>query len=238
MNDRTRSVLTPGWLLHRYPWRETSLIAEVITREHGRIGLVARGVRKPRRGASPTLEMFAPLLLSFRQGAELAQLEKVETTAPGYVFRGERFLAACYVNELVLRMLAQGDAMPEVYALYESTLARLAEEETAQTVRRFEGRLMRLLGVLPSFTREAGGTPLHHDRTYRYDPAHGLIPSGQGQTGALLLAIAEERYEDAQVLRAAAGLFRSIIATHLHGRPLRSLEVARAMTVRDRGGVA
>lgn len=237
MNERTRIVLAPGWLLHRYPWRETSLIAEVLTREHGRIGLVARGARTPRRGATSVLAPFTPLLLSFRQGGELANLDKVETAGPGHVFRGERFLAACYVNELLLRLLARGDAVPEVYALYEDTLRQLSGA-TAQAVRRFEGRLMRLLGVLPSFAREAGGAPLRSDRTYRYDPAHGLVPAGQGQTGALLLAIADERYEDERVLRAAAGLFRGIIAEHLHGRPLRSLEVARAMAIRGTGAAS
>ncbi|MGH8127519.1 MAG: DNA repair protein RecO [Gammaproteobacteria bacterium] len=234
MNDRTRIVLAPGWLLHRYPYRETSLIAEVLTREHGRIGLVARGARAPRRTASTVLAPFTPLLLSFRQGGELANLDKVEAAGQGHTFRGDRFLAACYVNELLLRLLPRGDAMPEVYALYEDTLLRL-EDHTAQAVRRFEGRLMRLLGVLPSLTRDVDGLPLKSERCYRYDHERGLVPAEQGETGALLLAIADERYDDERALKVAAGLFRGIITAHLHGRPLRSLDVARAMTTRGVG---
>lgn len=235
MSDRTRIVLAPGWLLHRYPYRETSLIAEVLTCEYGRIGLVARGARAPRRMASTVLAPFTPLLLSFRQGGELANLDKVETAGPGHTFRGDRFLAACYVNELLLRLLPRGDAMPEVYGLYEETLGRL-QEHTAQAVRRFEGRLMRLLGVLPSLTRDTDGVPLHTQRRYRYDHERGLVPAAQGgETGALLLAISEERFDDERALKVAAGLFRGIITAHLHGRPLRSLDVARAMTTRNAG---
>lgn len=235
MNDRTRIALAPGWLLHRYPYRETSLIAEVLTREHGRIGLVARGARAPRRTAGTVLAPFTPLLLSFRQGGELANLDKAEAAGPGHTFRGERFLAACYVNELLLRLLPRGDAMPDVYALYEDTLVRLRDDRTAQVVRRFEGRLMRLLGVLPSLTHDVEGVPLNESRCYRYEHERGLVPAEQGETGALLLTIAGEHYDDERALKVAAGLFRGIITAHLHGRPLRSLEVARAMTTRGVG---
>jgi DNA repair protein RecO (recombination protein O) len=234
VTDRTRITLAPGWLLHRYPWRETSLIVEVLTRDYGRIGLVARGARAPRRMAATVLAPFTPLLLSFRQGGDLASLDKVEVAGPGHTFRGNCFLAACYVNELLLRLLPRGDAMPEAYALYEDTLTRLAGH-TAQAVRRFEGRLIRLLGVLPSLTRDVDGVPLHDDQNYRYDHECGLVPATRGETGALLLAIAAEHYDDEQTLKVAAGLFRGIITAHLHGRPLRSLDVARAMTTRGVG---
>ena len=33
----------PAFVLHTYPWRETSLIVEFFTRDYGRIPLVARG---------------------------------------------------------------------------------------------------------------------------------------------------------------------------------------------------
>lgn len=234
MTDRTRIALAPGWLLHRYPYRETSLIAEVLTRDYGRIGLVARGARAPRRAAPTVLAPFTPLLLSFRQGGELANLHKAETAGTAHLFRGDRFLAACYVNELLLRLVPRGDALPEVYDLYEDTLGRLAGAP-APAVRCFEGRLLRMLGVLPSLAHDAKGVPLEARGTYRYDHEQGLVRAERGESGELLLAIAEERYGDERALKAAAGLFRGIIASHLHGRPLRSLDVARDMAARGVG---
>jgi len=38
----------PGFVLHARAWRETSLLVEAFTRDHGRVGLVARGVRSAR----------------------------------------------------------------------------------------------------------------------------------------------------------------------------------------------
>ena len=37
-----------GYVLHTYPYRETSVIVEAFTAEHGRVGLVARGAKRPR----------------------------------------------------------------------------------------------------------------------------------------------------------------------------------------------
>src|SRR3546814_14196517 len=39
----------PAYVLHARPWRETSLLLELLTGNHGRIGLVARGVQGPKK---------------------------------------------------------------------------------------------------------------------------------------------------------------------------------------------
>ncbi len=234
MSERTRVALAPGWLLHRYPYRETSIIAEVFTRDYGRIGLVARGARTPGRRSGPIIGLFAPLLFSFRQSGELASLDKAESAGGGYRLTGEAFLAGCYINELLLRLLPRGDAAPEIYALYEETL-RGIESDTAGSVRRFEGRVLSLLGYLPSLTRDASGRALEPGQLYRYDKDLGLVAARQGESTEVLFAIAREEYRDEKVLKAAARLFRAIVAAHLHGRPLRSLDVARAIAIKGTG---
>jgi len=228
MTTRARVQLEPAWLLHRYPYRETSLILEVLTRDHGRVGVVARGARRPRRGGM-ALAPFAPLLLSFRQGGELATLTGAERAGAEYRFTGSAFLAACYLNELALRLLPRDDPAPEVYALYSDTLGVL-RPEPAPAVRRFEGRLIRLLGFLPPLERDASGVALEPEGRYRYDPDRGPVAAAEGYPGQVLAAIAHERYGDAGVLDAAAGIFRAIIEAHLGARPLRTLQVARAVT--------
>ena len=47
MSAKQRVDQQPGFVLHSYPYRETSLIVEVFSRDHGRIGLVAKGARRP-----------------------------------------------------------------------------------------------------------------------------------------------------------------------------------------------
>ncbi|MGH8274983.1 MAG: DNA repair protein RecO [Gammaproteobacteria bacterium] len=228
MSELQRVELAPAWVLHRYPYRETSLIVEALTRDQGRIGLVARGARgRRRRGVA--LMPFAALALSFRRRGELATLTGAEAAGPTYAFTGKAFLAACYLNELVLRLTARDDPAPEVYRLYSDALVRL-EAETGPAVRRFEGRLIRALGFALPLTEDANGASLTAEERYRFDPAHGLepAPAGEGHAGAMLAAIAAERFEDPLVLMAAGRIFRDVIAWHLDGRRLKSLEVARA----------
>ncbi|HSM12246.1 MAG TPA: recombination protein O N-terminal domain-containing protein, partial [Lysobacter sp.] len=35
----------PAFVLHTRPWRETSMLVEVLSLENGRVGLIARGIR-------------------------------------------------------------------------------------------------------------------------------------------------------------------------------------------------
>ena len=44
-----RYTAEPAFVLHARAWRETSLLVEVLSAEHGRIGLVARGVHGPKK---------------------------------------------------------------------------------------------------------------------------------------------------------------------------------------------
>lgn len=240
MSELHQIYLAPAWVLHRYPYRETSLIAELLSRDHGRIGVVVRGARSRGRGRQ-ALAPFTPLAVSFRRRADLANLVAAEPAGPAYAFGGADFLAACYVNELVMRLLPRDDPAPEVYALYSHTLAEFGlQGEPAPAVRRFEGRLLRVLGFAPPLDRDGGGNPLRTGARYRYDPRHGAVAVDRetGLTGTMLAAIAAERYEDPAVLDAARGIYREIIGLHLGGRRLKSLEVARAMA-RDaeRGGL-
>jgi DNA repair protein RecO (recombination protein O) len=44
-----RVSLEPAYVLHGRPYRESSLLLEAFTRDHGRVGLVARGARSKSR---------------------------------------------------------------------------------------------------------------------------------------------------------------------------------------------
>ncbi|HEX5314006.1 MAG TPA: DNA repair protein RecO [Gammaproteobacteria bacterium] len=231
MSERREARLVPAWVLHSYPYRETSLIVEALSRDHGRIGLVARGARRNARGSLRPAP-FAPLLLSFRQHGELATLSGCEADGAPYRFGGDAFLAACYLNELLLRLLPRDDPAPEVYAIYTEALAALAPVP-APAVRRFEGRLLRILGWAPPWGRDASGAVLDSARRYRYDPRRGPVPVAREEEGFgadMFEAIAAERFEEPEVLAAAAKIFREIIAYHLGGKRLKTLEVARSLS--------
>ena len=89
----------PAFILHARAWRETSLLIEAFTREHGRVGLVARGVRGARsRFARASLQPLQPLLLGWSARGELGTLTSAEQTGSPWRLSGDALIAGMYVN--------------------------------------------------------------------------------------------------------------------------------------------
>ncbi|MDY6942383.1 MAG: DNA repair protein RecO [Pseudomonadota bacterium] len=227
----TRVDLQPSYLLHSYAYRDTSLIVELLTREHGRMGLVARGVRGPKSRWRPLLRPFGPLLCSWMIRGELGQLTGVESGAVLPALQGDRLYSAYYMNELLLRLLRRQDSCPGVFDQYALAIGRLAAaSEPDTTLRMFEKHLLQELGFGLVLEHEAGSdAPVRSDRWYRYDVEAGPRPStGRGESdipGSCLLALAEEAFSTGEQREYAKRLLRRVLAHHLGGEPLRSRRV-------------
>ena len=113
-----RIELEPGWLLSQKPYRETSELLEVLTLRHGRVGLVARGLRGPRARQRGIVGLFRPLLLSWLEKGELGTLTAVEADGPELLLPGERLIHGWYLNELLLKLLQRHDPHPDLLADY------------------------------------------------------------------------------------------------------------------------
>ena len=70
--------LQPAFILQQRKYRESSLIIDVLTRDFGRISLLAKGVRKAKSKTAGMLQPFIPLLISYLGKAELKTLTGVE----------------------------------------------------------------------------------------------------------------------------------------------------------------
>ena len=228
----------PGYVLHSRPWRETSLIVEAFTREHGRVGLVARGVRGARSRFRGLLVPFQLLLLSWSGRGELPSLAGVDTEGPIRALRGRALFSGFYLNELMLNLLPRNDAHPDLFDDYRRAVDELGAEGVLDRVlRTFEKRLLDALGYGPTLDRAADtGEPVSPDKRYRYLPERGPVEvegegtgSGEGPavSGRTLLALAGERLEcaDERERREARHLMRAILAPHLGPRPLRSRQL-------------
>ena len=220
----------PGFVLHARAWRETSLLLEVLSRDHGRVGLVARGVRSARARASRNLlQPLTPLSLSWSGSGELATLASAEAVGAPLLLAGESLLCALYLNELVARLLPRNDALPQVFDAYAEALTRLAQASApAWTLRRFERDLLGHLGYGVVLDSEAeSGSPLRADGSYAYRTDAGPVPwhgvaDGLRVRGSALLALANDRMPDAEDLQALRRLMRALITHHLDGAPLRA----------------
>ena len=112
-----RVSLEPAFVLHGRAYRETSEILDLLTRNHGCISLVARGMRRSKAGLRAILQPFQPVTISFSgRGSSLMTLQTAESGGPGVNLQGTSLMSAFYANELVLRFLHKGDPHPQVFA--------------------------------------------------------------------------------------------------------------------------
>ena len=229
----------PGYVLHARPWRETSLILEAFTRAHGRVGLTARGARRPRSRLRGLLVPFFPLLLSWTGRGELPALTGADPEGPARpALRGRALFSGFYLNELMLKLLPRNDAHAELFDDYRDALAGLGAGGAAEPVLRvFEKRLLDALGYGPTLDRDADtGAPVFAHRRYRYLSHHGPVEEagaaaaaeeGVAVSGRTLLALARGRLGDGEERERheARNLMRAILAPHLGPRPLGSRQL-------------
>lgn len=179
----TRVQAEPAFLLHRHEWSESSLVLDVFTRHHGRVPLLAKGARRPYSQLRSLLLPFQMVRLHYVGDGEVPVLRTADWAGYGGALKGTALLNGFYLNELLMKLLARGQAHPQLFDAYAATLPLLSQEGPADAVlkpalRAFELALLRELGWLPSL-RTAG--EVHADvqpgRRYAMHPVHGLLPS-------------------------------------------------------------
>jgi DNA repair protein RecO (recombination protein O) len=219
----------PAYVLHERPYRETSVLLELLTRDHGRIGLVARGVRaaKPRfpRG---TLKPLQALEVSWQGRGELGNLTGADPVGPPVPLVGEATFCALYLNELLTRLLARHDPHPGVFARYAGVLFELAgaaREAQSWVLRRFERDLLDEIGYGLALDGTADGGPLDPAARYSIDPERGAVewsrrPVPPAVGGAALLALGAGSTPDLAGLRELRHAMRALLRHHLGGREL------------------
>lgn len=228
---RQRIDEATAYLLHAYPYSETSLILEVFARDHGRLALLARGARRPRSALRGVLHAFQPLELGWFGGGEVKTLSKAEWLGGLPLLGGEGLLLGYYLNELLLKLLPREDAHAVLFDAYAAALAALSRgaTETAE-LRRFEKTLLRELGYGLVLTHDSSGQPIDAGMRYRYQVEHGPVDareteSGQAVSGRTLIDLAADQFADARSLKESKQLMRYLLSHYLAGQPLQTRRV-------------
>jgi DNA repair protein RecO (recombination protein O) len=166
----------------------------------------------------------------------------VESRGAVGVFPGRQVLCACYLNELLLRLMTRHDPHPELFDAYERALMALGDNEE-QALRVFEKRLLQSLGYGLLLDHEFDSDrPVHSDRLYEYQLECGPVRRQQEShegiflQGASLLSLHCEELQEPQACREVKRLMRAALALYLGARPLRSREVLRQLSVMSRAG--
>jgi DNA repair protein RecO (recombination protein O) len=229
---KRRAEHEPGFVLHAYPYKETSLIVEAFTRRFGRVGLLARGARRPRSMLRGVLLAFHPLRLSWTASAELGTLISAEWGGGQPTLAGVGLMCGFYINELLLRLLPRDDAHEALFDAYGAALARLAAGEAqASVLRGFERRMLAELGYAPVLDRDAAnGAEIEAAKHYAYEAERGPVETSRTSgesviSGRTLLDMAADNYDSLRTREESRRLMRVLIGERLGGQSLHTRAV-------------
>lgn len=243
MSDARRVQLQPAYVLHHHPYRDTSRILELFTRDHGRVSVFARGARGARGAGAALASILQPfnrVLVSWSGKGEAGQLTAAEFDGAVSALPPDRLVSGFYLNELLLKLFARHDSHPEVFSLYDATLGSLkSDTDGVRALRLFEKRLLDALGYGLALERDVGlERPLDAAYAYRYRLEQGAIridgvAEGAGIfSGRTLLAVAREDFTDPAVCAEARALLRAALDRCLEGKELRTRQVMLALKKR------
>ncbi|WP_457095801.1 DNA repair protein RecO [Lysobacter sp. P5_B9] len=231
-----RLTAEPAFVLHTRPWRESSVLVEVLSAEHGRLGLVARGVQGAKRQVlRAALQPLQHIRFDAVQRGELATLSAAEALDAAPRLLGDAMLAGFYLNELTMRLAPRGDPQPDLFIAYAATRQRLGgSDPLAWTLRRYERDLLDAIGFGFDWGLDGEGAPIDPAARYRLDPEFGprrlLADRGHGDrrnaaTGRALLALSEDVLPSDEDLASLRRPMREVLAFHLGPRGLKSWEM-------------
>lgn len=223
----------PGFVLHSYPYRETSLIIDVFSRDFGRVALVAKGAKRPHSALRGVLQTFQPLGLSWSGKGEVRTLTTAEWVGGMLPLTGDALLCGFYVNELLVKFCAREDAHPALFNHYVLTLSRLAHDEPAvQVLRSFERVLLRETGYAMNLTRTVTRQPVVAEGRYVFDPDRGVREASDDLpapwpviSGQTLIDMERDDYTSPQTAAQSKTLMRFLLNHYLGGTPLATRQI-------------
>lgn len=222
----------PAFVLHSYPYKETSLIVDVFSRDHGRVALVAKGAKRPHSKLRGVLQTFQPLSLGWSGKSEVRTLTSAEWLGGLLPLEKAALLCGFYLNELLVKFVARDDPHRALFDHYVEALNRLAHDETAAIVlRRFELALLKETGFAGDIGIDAESRQaVMPEDVYVVDPERGPRPARAADTspkvsGKTLLDMQRGDYSDAATQTQSKFLMRFLLAHHLGGVPLNTRQI-------------
>ena len=243
-----RIELQQAFILHTRPYRDTSLLLDLLTEHHGRIALIAKGARRPKYRQRQLLQPFIPLKISWQGKSQLKTLTAVEANGEPYPLHRQYLYSALYANELLYYLLLPEDPLCGIFELYQYLLQQLNQGRALEiALRTFELSLLEDLGYGIDFSVDAAtAEPVVEEKFYHFAPDTGFIassatvpdslqpPSQTEFMGAHLRAIAQGDYQDEAVLRSAKKITRVALECHLQGKALKSRELFKGFLASTR----
>jgi len=236
MNNLGSVDVNLSYLLHTYPYRETSLIDEIYSKDCGRMSLIAKGARRPKSSLRGALMAFQPLNITWSGKSDLKILNKVEWLGGYEMLQGPSLICGFYLNELLLKLLPKEDPYVKLFDAYAWALHQLPIAIDFESIlRKFEFILLKELGYGLSLEKDVlTGEAIIPNLNYRYIIDRGPVISRKDEgaqgvelIGQTLIDISEGRYEDSLTLLQSKLLMRSLINHCLGDQVLHTRQLLR-----------
>jgi len=219
------------YVLHTYPFKETSLVVELFSKEFGRIAAVAKGARRPHSAMRGMLQSFQMLSGAWSGKNELKTLHNLDWSAGLTLIKGEALMCGFYMNELLLRLLPREDAHENLFEYYANTMQTLTNgADFATTLRRFELKLLQEMGYAVPLRQDENGLDIVAENTYRYEAEYGACELkatkiGLQLSGKTLLNMANDDYAESLTQSQSKQLMRYLLAHYLGDKPLHTRQL-------------
>lgn len=232
-----KQSLQPVFILHTYPFKETSLVVEMFSRDLGRIAAVAKGARRPLSAMRGMLQSFQQLAGTWSGKNELKTLHDLEWMTGLTLLRGDALMCGFYMNELLLRLLPRDDAHVQLFEYYAQTIQVLSAlpmpvdaTQLAMVMRKFELKMLQELGYAVPLTHDEHGEMIHADSTYRFEADYGACDPAATKNGLLilgntLLQMARGDYSEAVTQAQSKQLMRYLLQHYLGEKPLHTRQL-------------
>jgi DNA repair protein RecO (recombination protein O) len=233
--DRGRVDNEPAFVLHSYAFRETSMVVETFTREHGRVALLAKGARRPRSVLRGLLLAFQPLAVAWSGRNELRVLHKADWSGGQPLLQGPALMCGFYLNELLLKLLVRDDPHERLFDRYREALQRLAQEpDPGGVLREFEKNLLQEAGYALLLDREAGsGAAIAPEKTYTYQVERGPVAARGDEvlllSGRTLIDVERGDFSDPRTQQQSKLLMRMLLTHHLGNQRLFTPQLYREL---------
>ena len=219
------------YVLHTYPFKETSLVVELFSQQFGRIAAVAKGARRPHSAMRGMLQSFQMLSGAWSGKNELKTLHSLDWNAGLTLIKGEALMCGFYMNELLLRLLPREDAHESLFEYYANALQTLANgANLAITLRRFELKFLQEMGYAVPLLQDENDVAIEADKTYRYEAEYGACAlsatkNGVQLSGKTMLDMARDDYADSATQNQSKQLMRYLLAHYLGDKPLHTRQL-------------
>lgn len=226
--------MQPAFVLHRWPFQDSSYMVEMFSAQYGRYRLIAKGARRPKSRWRACLQPFTPLLVSSRGRHELQTLVQAEASGDAYTLTGDSLYSGFYINELLQRLTVLYQPLDGLFDDYHQTLQLLNQGGPVEPVlRRFEWQLLEHLGHQFDWFADSSGDAIVAAGYYQFSPHVGFVrqvePTSAAFSGHTILRLGHFELLDGQLLQAMKRIMRMALQPYLGDQPLRSRQLFHSL---------